>query len=291
MQQQQQESSTTLFDMPSGTDIAWCPGCGNHMILKTLKTALHELGIARTNLVMVSGIGQAAKAPQYINANMFNGLHGRALPVATGIKLSNRKLVVVVESGDGDIYGEGGNHLIHAIRRNCDITLIVHDNMIYGLTKGQASPTSLPGMVTPVQTEGVMTEPFNPPALALALDAPFIARALAGDTDRTKDILMKAISFKGFSLVDIFQPCVVFNKLNTYKWFRENTYYLPDDYDPANRAEAFSKALETAKLPLGVLYRNDSRECYEDRLGIRETPLFMHEIRETAFLKMVEEYC
>ena len=150
--------------MPQETDVAWCPGCGNFMLQQSVKSALHELGVERKNLVMVSGIGQAAKAPQYMNVNMFNGLHGRSLPAALGIRLSNRNLVVVVESGDGDMYGEGGNHFLHAIRRNANITVIVHNNMVYGLTKGQASPTSQRGMKTPVQVNGVKLEPFNPMA-------------------------------------------------------------------------------------------------------------------------------
>jgi len=277
------------FDMP-GKDINWCPGCGNYKVLDAVKGALHELDIDRKNLVMVSGIGQAAKMPQYINAHMFNGLHGRALPVAMGVKLSNRNLVVIAESGDGCMYGEGGNHFLHAIRRNYDITVIIHDNMVYGLTKGQASPTSQMGMKTPVQVNGVMLEPFNPIAVALALDAPFIARASIGDTDETKEIIKQAIQFKGCSIVDVFQPCVIFNKQNTYQWFKENTCYLPEDYDPADRKLAFEKAIETEKLPLGVLYRQDGRELYEDLLAIPDTPAYEHKVSEEAFEKLLAEY-
>ncbi|MCF8383553.1 MAG: 2-oxoacid ferredoxin oxidoreductase [Chlorobium sp.] len=278
------------FDMPH-KEMGWCPGCGNYKLLDSLKGALFELGIDRRNLVVVSGIGQGAKTPQYLNANMFNGLHGRSLPAALGIKLSNRNLTVIAESGDGCMYGEGGNHFLHAIRRNCDMTLIVHDNMVYGLTKGQASPTSLPGMKTPVQIDGVMLEPFNPLAVSLALNAPFIARASAGDEEETKEIIKQAISFRGFAVVDVFQPCVVFNRLNTYQWFRENTYYLPGDYDPADRMQAFAKAVETEKLPLGVIFREETRPVYEDLLGIGNTPLRSQEFREKAFEKMIAEYC
>ncbi|NTW52890.1 MAG: 2-oxoacid ferredoxin oxidoreductase [Chlorobiaceae bacterium] len=261
------------FDMPSDTDVAWCPGCGNHMLLKAVKGALDELGIDPGSLVMVSGIGQAAKAPQYMKVNMFNGLHGRALPAAFGIRLSNRELVVVVESGDGDMYGEGGNHFLHAIRRNFDVTLIVHDNMVYGLTKGQASPTTQRCMKTPVQVGGVILEPFNPLAVAIALDAPFVARAYAGDVKQTISLIKKAISFKGFALVDVFQPCVVFNKLNTWQWFKENTYSIAADHDPTDRMAAIKLATATGKFPLGMLYRNDNRALYEDLAGIGEKPL------------------
>ncbi len=277
------------FDM-RGKDINWCPGCGNYKILDAVKGALSELDLDRRNVVIVSGIGQAAKMPQYINANMFNGLHGRALPVAMGIKLSNRNLVVIAESGDGCMYGEGGNHFLHAIRRNCDITVLVHDNMVYGLTKGQASPTSRMGMKTSLQFNGVMLEPFNPVAVALALDAPFIARASAGDGEETKEIIKQAVSFKGCSVVDIFQPCVIFNKINTYQWFRENTYYLPDGYDPTDRKLAFEKAIETEKLPLGVIYRREGRELYEDLLGITDTPAYEQGVSDKAFEQMLEDY-
>ena len=277
------------FDM-QGKEMGWCPGCGNYKLLDAVKEALYELGIDRRNLVIVSGIGQGAKTPQYVNAHMFNGLHGRVLPVALGIRFSNRNLVVIAESGDGCMYGEGGNHFLHAIRRNYDITVIVHDNMVYGLTKGQASPTSRMGMKTSLQINGVMLEPFNPIAVSLALDAPFVARANVGDTEETKEIIKQAISFRGCSMVDIFQPCVVFNKINTYKWFKDNTYYLPDDYDPTDRKRAFEKAIETEKLPLGVIYRHDGRELYEDLLGISKTPAYEHKVSEEAFEKLIAEY-
>jgi len=256
-----------IFEM-GDIDIAWCPGCGNFSILKVLKQALSELGIKPEKLVLVSGIGQAAKIPHYFRTNFFNGLHGRAIPPATAIKVVNPDLTVIAESGDGDMYGEGGNHLINAIRRNPDITNIVHNNMVYGLTKGQASPTSQIGFKTPVQVKGVFLEPFNPLALAIALDASFVARAFSGDIEQTKEILKEAISHKGFALVDIFQPCVSFNKVNTHKWFKENTYYLDKSHDPLNRAVAFQKAVEREKLSLGIFYRNDKKSTFEENVGV-----------------------
>jgi 2-oxoglutarate ferredoxin oxidoreductase subunit beta len=280
-----------LFDMPPDTDIAWCPGCGNHMLLKAVKGALQELGIDRKNLVMVSGIGQAAKAPQYLDANMFNGLHGRSLPAAFGIRMSNRNLVVVVESGDGDMYGEGGNHLLHAVRRNFDVTVIVHDNMVYGLTKGQASPTSQRCMKTPVQVNGVILEPFNPLAVSIALDAPFVARAWAGDVEQAKEIIMQAISFRGFSIVDLFQPCVVFNKINTYQWFREHTCGMPEGHDQTDRMAAMKLAFQNEPLPIGVFYRNERRELYEDLAGVSDTPLYARQPPDDAKVKeMIDGY-
>jgi len=264
-----------IFDM-GDIDIAWCPGCGNYMILDTVKQALAELDIGPEKLVMVSGIGQAAKTPQYLKTNYFNGLHGRSLPVATAIKASNPEMVVVVESGDGCTYGEGGNHFANVIRRNPDITNIVHNNMVYGLTKGQASPTSECGFKTSVQIHGVYLEPFNPIALAISLNASFVARAFAGDKDETKEIIKKAITHKGYALVDIFQPCVSYNKVNTYQWFKQNTYYLEDSYKPNDRAEAFRRSTEHERLPLGIFYTNPM-PTFEENLVVYtkdKTPLY-----------------
>ena len=179
-----------IFDV-EGADIAWCSGCGNFSILKTLKETLAEMEIKPEDMVMVSGIGQAGKLPHYIKSNVFNGLHGRSLPVSAGIKAVNPELLVINESGDGCTYGEGGNHFIHNIRRNPDIVNIVHNNMVYGLTKGQASPTSQLDFNTPLQVDGVFEEPFNPLAVAISLNASFVARAFSGDVNQTKEILKR----------------------------------------------------------------------------------------------------
>jgi 2-oxoglutarate ferredoxin oxidoreductase subunit beta len=275
------------FDFAEKIDIAWCPGCGNHAIRKCLLAALEELAIAREKLVLVSGIGQAAKMPHYIRASFFNGLHGRGLPPATAIKACNPELTVIAVGGDGDMYGEGGNHFLHATRRNPDITLFVHDNMVYGLTKGQAAPTSRPGMETPVQVFGVFEKPLNPVALAVALDVTFVARVFCGDVEQTREIMKQAITHKGFALVDIFQPCVSFNKINTFKWFKDNCYYLPVAYDPSDRAGAFKKSIEEEPFPLGVMYRSAHRATFEENLAVYKndkSPLY----RRDVDLKMVD---
>lgn len=253
------------FDMGK-IDIAWCPGCGNFGILNVLKQTLAELEIRPQDLVLVSGIGQAAKTPHYVRANFFNGLHGRALPPATTIKAVNPGLTVIITSGDGDMYGEGGNHFIHAIRRNPDLTVIVHNNMVYGLTKGQASPTSQPGFVTPLQVDGVVAEPFNPLAVAVALNASFVARTSIHDMKLTRRIFSQAIRHKGFALVDTFTPCVSFNKVNTRQWYQEHTYVLDDNYDPQDRTAAFQKAVETESWPLGVIYTSPPKPSFEENL-------------------------
>ena len=283
---------TNVFDMGQ-IDIAWCPGCGDYGILNVRKKALAELDIAPEKLVMVSGIGQAAKIPHYLKTNFFNGLHGRALPPATAIKAANPSMTVIAESGDGDMYGEGGNHFIHTIRRNPGITNIVHNNMVYGLTKGQASPTSQLGFKTPVQVAGVMLEPFNPLAVAIALDAGFVARAFISDAEKTKEILKKAITHKGYALVDIFQPCITFNKINTWEWFKEHTYYLEDSHDPLDRSAAFKRALETDKLPLGVFYINPNKSPFEDNVGIYQQdnrPLFEREPDVNRLRMLIEKF-
>lgn len=257
-----------IYDMGK-IDIAWCPGCGDFLILKVLKEALAELAISPRELVMVSGIGQAAKIPHYLRCNAFNGLHGRALPAAFAIQASNPSLTVIAESGDGDMYGEGGNHFTHTIRRNPNITNLVHNNMVYGLTKGQASPTSRRGFVTPVQVDGVVAEPFNPLASAIALDASFVARVFIGDQEQAKEVIKKAMTHNGYALVDILQPCVTFNRINTFQWFKENTYYLPDDHDPADRQAAFQRACETSgdgQMPLGIFYRHDKKKSYHEEV-------------------------
>ncbi len=256
-----------IFDMED-KETAWCPGCGNFGIHNVLMKSLAELDIKPNNLVIVSGIGQAAKMPHYLRCNVFNGLHGRALPAAVAIKAVNPELTVIAESGDGDMYGEGGNHFTNNIRRNPDITNIVHNNMVYGLTKGQASPTSQRGFVTPVQVNGVILEPFNPIAVAIALDASFVARAYIGDMEKTKEILKRAILHKGYSLVDIFQPCVTFNRANTYQWFKEVTYYLEDSFDPHDKDAAIRRAMEKAKLPLGIFYVNTDKKTFEENLNV-----------------------
>ena len=257
---------------------AWCPGCGNFPILKTFKEVMVELGIEPHQFTVVSGIGQAAKLPHYTKCNTFNGLHGRTLPVATGIRLANHEMPVIVVTGDGDCYGEGGNHLMAAMRRNINVKLFVHDNQIYGLTKGQPSPTTGEGVVTKNMPFGVISEQFNPMALAVALDCSFAARGFAGDTVHLKALMKEAINHKGFALIDILQPCVTYNKVNTYEWHRQRVYHLGPDHDPEDRKTAFGKALEWGdRIPIGVIYRN-RRPIFEERLPMITGKPLVHQV-------------
>ncbi len=245
-------------------ETAWCPGCGNFSILSCLKTALDELGKDPHEVLMVAGIGQAAKTPQYISANTFCGLHGRSLPAAQAAKIANEGLTVIVNTGDGDSYGEGGNHFIHAIRRNVNITHFVHDNQIDGLTKGQSSPTTAVGHLTNAQAEGNINHPLNPVLLALAAGAGFVARSFCGDLKHLIAMMKSAINYKGYALVDIFQNCVSFNKVNTFSWYRERVYHLEDDYDPTDKANAMKRAMEFGdRIPIGILYREDRPDYHE----------------------------
>ena len=213
-----------------------------------------------------------------MKCNTFNGLHGRTLPVATALKLVNSEQIVIAVAGDGDCYGEGGNHLLHAMRRNVNVKLFVHDNQVYGLTKGQASPTTLEGTHTKNLPFGVLSEPLNPMVLAVAMDCSFVARTFSGDVEHLKQTIKAAILHKGFSLVDIFQPCVSFNKVNTYDWYRQRVYHIEADHNPEDRIGAFQRALEWGdRIPLGIIYRNPRRTFEEGIPFISEEPLARQE--------------
>ena len=271
---------------------SWCPGCGNYMIRTALKQALEELEIPPHKAVIASGIGQAAKMPHYIGVNGFNGLHGRAMPPAIAIKLANKDLNVIVESGDGDNYGEGGNHFIHAVRRNVDIAHFVHNNQIYGLTKGQGSPTTAEGQITTLQFDGVKSKPLDPLALSLTLGAGFVARGFSGDIDHLVDLMKQAITFKGYAHLDILQPCVVWNKVNTYQWYKDRVYKLDDSYDETNYDEAYKKAREFGdKIPIGVLYKVES-PTYEDSFDFIKNgdPLVDRELDPMDAEKLMKDF-
>lgn len=256
---------------------SWCPGCGDYAILKTFNAALAEAGVNPEKTVLVSGIGQAAKTPHYTDANfnVFNGLHGRALPAAIGIKCANHALEVIVTSGEGDMYGEGGNHFLHAIRRNIGLKVFVHDNQIYGLTKGQASPTSDPGFVTKIHTHGVIADPIRPLALAIVGNASLVARSFSGSPDHLKAMMLEVLRHRGgFALLDILQPCVSFNRVNTFKWYRERVKPIPASHDPRDRTQALALAYQWGDtIPIGVLYRGDRPSFESQHPALREGPL------------------
>ena len=272
-------------------ETAWCPGCGNFSILEAVKQGLVDSGIAPHEGLLVSGIGQAAKAPHYLNANVFNGLHGRAIPVATGAKLANPDLRIIVESGDGCNYGEGGNHFLAAIRRNIDLTLIVHNNQIYGLTKGQASPTSEEGLITKAQPEGVASLPFNPIAVAVAMQASFVARGFSGMIDHSAGLIQQGLAHEGFALIDVLQPCVSFNKINTFAWYKKRCYTLPDEYDATDWQAAMQTAMEWGdKIPLGIIYRNQRTSFEKSFPVLQRGPLVGQDTDLGELKKILEKF-
>jgi 2-oxoglutarate/2-oxoacid ferredoxin oxidoreductase subunit beta len=247
----------------------WCLGCGNFGILDALRAALVAAKLEPWQVVVVGGIGQSGKVAQYLGANFLHGLHGRALPHALGVKLANPELKVIAVGGDGDMYGEGGNHLMHAFRRNFDIVCLVHNNGVYGLTKGQAAPTSGPGMATRNRPLGTLLPAFNPLAAGLAMGGGFIARGYAGDLKQLTRLIGDALKHKGFGFIDILQPCVTFNRVNTFAWYRERVYDLAFEGHNATDVDAArARALEwpsentAARIPTGILYR-DHRPAYE----------------------------
>ena len=250
----------------AGLKPTWCPGCGNFGILEALNRALVDMEIEPHQVLLVSGIGQAGKLPHYTRGNVFNSLHGRPVPPAIGAKIANSELIVIAVSGDGDAYGEGGNHFLHAARRNNDITYLVHNNQVYGLTKGQASPTSDIGFITKTTPYGAV-RPVNPIALAIISGASFVGRSFAVDIDHLSNVIKKGITHRGFALIDVLQPCISFNHKNTFRWYRERVYKLEDErYDPSNRKAAMEKALEWGeRIPIGIIYE-ENLPVYEDQL-------------------------
>ncbi|MBP1707883.1 MAG: pyruvate ferredoxin/flavodoxin oxidoreductase, beta subunit [Chloroflexi bacterium] len=292
MSEGQVTPAITLQSYFSPVENQWCPGCGNFGIVRAIKRALLELNLEPHQVLFVSGIGQAGKAPHYLKCNHLNELHGRALPAAIAAKIVNPPLTVIAEGGDGDGYGEGGNHFISAMARNVSITYLVHNNQVYGLTKGQASPTSDRGFVTKTTPAGAW-DPLNPMALAIAANASFVARSYSADTEHLSNIIKKALQHKGFSLIDIFQPCVTYNHINTYQFYQTHLYKLEDDksYDPSNRVAAFQKALEWGdKIPIGLFYQVD-RPVFEENLKAASgVPLVKQKLDPMAFKKMLDEF-
>jgi 2-oxoglutarate ferredoxin oxidoreductase subunit beta len=267
----------TVDDYENNFPIAWCPGCGNFSILKALKQALVEMALKPRDFILVSGIGQAAKLPHYLMCHFFNGLHGRSLPIATAIRatairIANHEMPVIVIGGDGDTYGEGGNHFLHALRRNIDLTLITHNNQVFGLTQGQASPTTEKGFMTKAQIHGVIADPFNPLATALTLRAPFVARGFAGNPEQLTGLIKEAVNTPGFSLVDVLQPCVSYDRVHTFEWYKHRVYQL-NSGSPRHNTEDLAEAIQRAgewgeKIPTGVFYNNPDKPSYEKQLSI-----------------------
>lgn len=270
----------------------WCPGCGNFGVWTAFKNALVELNYPEENVVIVYGVGCSGNMADFNRVYGFHALHGRAIPNAAAIKLANHKLKVIVVAGDGDTYGEGLNHFISAMRGNHDITLLVHDNQVYGLTTGQTAPTTEKGTKTKSTPFGAPEVQINPIGLALTSDATFIARGFAGNISHLTSLIKQAIQHEGFSLVDMFQPCFTFNKHNTYHYFRERVYNLQENgFEPTNKVLAWEKTYEHDMLPIGVFYQDPHSVPFHKTLSqLDNTPLVHQSIEKIELGKILKHY-
>lgn len=264
-----------LADFKTNEKSWWCPGCGDFGVLAALQRALVDLGRPPHEVALVAGIGCSGKIGNYINCYNFHVVHGRALPTAMGLKLANRDLTVLAAGGDGDGYAIGAGHFLHAVRRNVDITYIVMDNQIYGLTKGQVSPTSGEGFKTRTSPEGNIERPVRPLQLAIAAGATFVASGFSSDIKQLASLIKQGIEHKGFALINTYSPCVTFNKVNTYDWFKEVLVNLDEDpdYDPTNRGAALQKLIETDEQVRGLIYKSDQPSFEEQFPGFRDEPI------------------
>ncbi len=257
----------TALPMLGKSDVkpTWCPGCGDFSVVAAIEMAVKRLKIPSSNVVIVSGIGCSSNLPHFLSSYGFHGIHGRSLPVAEGIRWANHDLTVLATGGDGDGFGIGVGHFVHTMRRNVDMTYVTMDNQIYGLTTGQASPTSMMGHKTKSTPTGVIENPLDPLALALACGATYVARGFSGDVKHMVDLVANAIQHKGFAFVDALSPCVTYNKINTFDWFRQRVYKLEaSGHDPTDLTQAWVRALEWGdKIPIGLFYKTD-KPTYED---------------------------
>ena len=276
-------------------DPDWCPGCGDFGVLRGVKMAAGKLGIKPHELFTVSGIGCSSNLPGYIHAYGVHSLHGRAVAVASGIKFANQDMNVVITGGDGDGYGIGLGHFVHAMRRNLDLTYIVMNNQIYGLTTGQASPTTMKEVRTKSTPRGNAEMPLNPIALAIVSGATYVSRAFSGEPRHMADVIAGGIAHKGFALVDVFSPCVTYNKINTYPWFKKRVYKLEDDpdYDATDHQGALTRAYEWGdRIPLGLFYREEQPTYEESEPALKEGPLVHQKLgmEKELFDDLMEEF-
>jgi 2-oxoglutarate ferredoxin oxidoreductase subunit beta len=285
----------TLKDFRNNVKPNWCPGCGDFSVQAAIQRAAANVGLEPEGLAIVSGIGCSGRISGYINAYGFHGIHGRSLPIAQGVKMANRDLTVIASGGDGDGFAIGMGHTVHAIRRNIDVTYIVMDNQIYGLTKGQASPRSAEGFKTKSTPQGTIESAISPLEVAMAAGATFVAQSFSSNLKQLTAVIEAGLNHKGFSLINVFSPCVTFNKVNTYDWFKENIVDLDEipDYDYTNRVMAMTKIMETNSMLTGIIYQNKDKKSYEDSIpsfakdGLAKQDL---QISEADFNKMLTEF-
>lgn len=285
-------TKVTPEEYAAASAITWCPGCGNFGIIRAVRKALVGLQIEPYRVLMVSGIGQSGKLPHYTHANVLNELHGRPIPAAQAAKVANDELTVIAFSGDGDGYGEGGNHFVYAMNRNIDMTYIVHNNQVYGLTKGQASPTSEFGFTTKMNPRGAWI-PLRPLTMAVVCECSFVARGFAAEIDHLVSLIQQGINHRGFALIEVLQPCVTFNHLNTFQWYSQRIYKLEEEkgYDPYDKQAAFNKASEWGdRIPIGVIYKKD-KPLFGEFIGTAgKTPLVKDKIDPMQFEVLMDDF-
>jgi 2-oxoglutarate ferredoxin oxidoreductase subunit beta len=261
----------TLDDYKSGVKPTWCPGCGDFGVLNAVYNGLRARGVAPEDVVLVSGIGCSSRLPFFSSTYGFHTVHGRTMPIATGIKVANPRLKVLAVGGDGDAFAIGGGHFVHAARRNLDICYVIMDNAIYGLTKGQTSPTSMVGFVTKTTPQGTPDRPVNPLQLALASGATFVARAFSGKPKELADLIVQGMEHRGFAVIDTYSPCPTFNKVNTFKFYRDQAQDLPKDHDASDVQQAWARAASEDPVYLGVLYRSENEASFEEHIQAAQT--------------------
>ncbi len=285
----------TFKDFRNNIKPNWCPGCGDFSVQAAIQRAAASVGLEPEQLAIVSGIGCSGRISGYINAYGFHGIHGRSLPIAQGVKMANRDLTVLASGGDGDGFAIGMGHTIHAIRRNLDVTYIVMDNQIYGLTKGQTSPRSSEGFKTKSTPLGSIESALAPLELALAAGATFVAQSFSTNLKQLTHLIEEGIKHKGFSVINVFSPCVTFNKINTYDWFKEHIIDLEEtpDYDSSNRVQAMTKLMETNGMITGLIYQDKVKKSYQELIpGFKEEPLSKQDVKltEEQFNSLVKEF-
>ncbi|MFD1735895.1 2-oxoacid:ferredoxin oxidoreductase subunit beta [Bacillus salitolerans] len=285
----------TFKDFRNSVKPNWCPGCGDFSVQAAIQRAAANVGLEPEQLAVVSGIGCSGRISGYINAFGFHGIHGRSLPIAQGVKMANKDLTVIASGGDGDGFAIGLGHTIHAIRRNIDVTYIVMDNQIYGLTKGQTSPRSEVGFKTKSTPQGSIEPALNVMEMALTAGATFVAQSFSTDLKELTALIEAGINHKGFSLINVFSPCVTYNKVNTYDWFKENLVKLSDieGYDPHSKMKAMTTLMENKGLVTGLIYQNKDQKSYQELVtGYSETPLSQADLKisEEQFNELVSEF-
>ncbi|EOV3295632.1 2-oxoacid:ferredoxin oxidoreductase subunit beta [Staphylococcus pseudintermedius] len=274
----------TFKDFRNNVKPNWCPGCGDFSVQAAIQKAAANVGLEPDEVALITGIGCSGRLSGYVNSYGVHSIHGRALSLAQGVKMANRDLTVIASGGDGDGYAIGMGHTIHALRRNMNITYIVMDNQIYGLTKGQTSPSSAPGFVTKTTPKGNIEQNVAPLELALSSGATFVAQGFSSDIKALTKIIEDAINHDGFSFVNVFSPCVTYNKINTYDWFKENLTAIDDieNYDVSNKQAALQTVIEHDSLVKGIVYQDTTTPSYESQIdGLAETPLAHQDLNLT----------